>query len=164
MKSATKIEDRTKILKVYIPKTLFKQLHIKIYQKRSIPGNIICKQILNRQGTLKQLQNRQIYACIFIFSSQSKECQPFLNPANESDKFFAPCGAIANSLFNDVITLGKLHCSSNTSQKARLLNVKYAQNKQQNLRWIVFEYKDCPFLHFYLDPQFHSLPASAQLQ
>jgi hypothetical protein len=37
----------------------------------------------------------------FVFSL---ECEPFLKPANSSQKY-APCGAIANSLFNDTITL-----------------------------------------------------------
>jgi len=56
----------------------------------------------NHRRYVKSRDDKQLYGDL---SSQSKECQPFLNPANESDKFFAPCGAIANSLFNDVITL-----------------------------------------------------------
>jgi hypothetical protein len=39
-----------------------------------------------------------------IFFLFSLECEPFLKPANSSQKY-APCGAIANSLFNDTITL-----------------------------------------------------------
>jgi hypothetical protein len=38
-------------------------------------------------------------------SSESSECEPFLKPAANSSFKFAPCGAIANSLFNDSITI-----------------------------------------------------------
>ena len=35
------------------------------------------------------------------------ECAPFDKPKNDIGKFYAPCGAIANSLFSDKIILSK---------------------------------------------------------
>ena len=43
----------------------------------------------------------------FLFRNAGSDCSPFLRP-NETDagKIYAPCGAIANSLFSDDIYLG----------------------------------------------------------
>jgi len=56
----------------------------------------------NHRRYVKSRDDKQLYGDL---ASIDDDCTPFLRPANSSDKVFAPCGAIANSLFNDTITL-----------------------------------------------------------
>lgn len=56
----------------------------------------------NHRRYVKSRDDKQLYGDL---ASIDDDCTPFLHPANISDKVFAPCGAIANSLFNDTIRL-----------------------------------------------------------
>jgi len=55
----------------------------------------------NHRRYVKSRDDKQLYGDL---SSTDQDCDPFLNPPNDT-KVYAPCGAIANSLFNDTITL-----------------------------------------------------------
>ncbi|XP_023341218.1 cell cycle control protein 50A isoform X1 [Eurytemora carolleeae] len=58
------------------------------------------------QNHRRYVKSRDDNQLLGNLGSPSEECVPFLRP-NDTDKnqFYAPCGAIANSLFSDVITL-----------------------------------------------------------
>jgi len=56
----------------------------------------------NHRRYVKSRDDKQLYGDL---SSRDQDCDPFLNPVNQTGKVYAPCGAIANSLFNDSITL-----------------------------------------------------------
>jgi len=56
----------------------------------------------NHRRYVKSRDDRQLYGDL---ASGSDECSPFLHPPNDTAKKYAPCGAIANSLFNDTIVL-----------------------------------------------------------
>jgi len=56
----------------------------------------------NHRRYVKSRSDKQLYGD--LVSRPSEDCSPFLENNNES-KIYAPCGAIANSLFNDTITL-----------------------------------------------------------
>jgi len=54
----------------------------------------------NHRRYVKSRDDKQLYGDL---SSSNDDCSPFLN--NNASKIYAPCGAIANSLFNDSIQL-----------------------------------------------------------
>lgn len=56
----------------------------------------------NHRRYVKSRDDRQLYGDL---QSGSDECSPFLHPPNDTTQKYAPCGAIANSLFNDTIVL-----------------------------------------------------------
>jgi len=56
----------------------------------------------NHRRYVKSRDDKQLYGDL---SSEDDDCSPFLRPPNTTDKKYAPCGAIANSLFNDTIKL-----------------------------------------------------------
>lgn len=56
----------------------------------------------NHRRYVKSRDDKQLYGDL---SSEDDDCSPFLRPPNVTDKKYAPCGAIANSLFNDTIEL-----------------------------------------------------------
>ena len=58
----------------------------------------------NHRRYVKSRDNKQLYGDL---SSGIEECSPFLTKKVEGqpDQRYAPCGAIANSLFNDTIVL-----------------------------------------------------------
>ena len=57
----------------------------------------------NHRRYVKSRDDKQLYGDL---SNQNEDCAPFLKGVGEQDgKIYAPCGAIANSLFNDTIVL-----------------------------------------------------------
>jgi len=58
----------------------------------------------NHRRYVKSRDDKQLYGDL---SSTNEDCSPFLTKSVEGqpDKTYAPCGAIANSLFNDTIVL-----------------------------------------------------------
>jgi len=57
----------------------------------------------NHRRYVKSRDDKQLYGDL---SSSNKDCDPFLTPKDSTvGKVYAPCGAIANSLFNDTISL-----------------------------------------------------------
>ena len=56
----------------------------------------------NHRRYVKSRDDKQLYGQ--IDTDPSKDCEPFRRN-NDTNKFYAPCGAIANSLFNDTIKL-----------------------------------------------------------
>jgi len=56
----------------------------------------------NHRRYVKSRDDKQLYGQ--IETDPSKDCEPF-RQNNDTLNFYAPCGAIANSLFNDKITL-----------------------------------------------------------
>jgi len=69
----------------------------------------------NHRRYVKSRDDKQLYGDL---SSTDEDCAPFLHPAaNATDKKYAPCGAIANSLFNDSITLQYRDPNGNSEDK-----------------------------------------------
>lgn len=56
----------------------------------------------NHRRYVKSRDDKQLKGNLI---SENSECEPFLKPSQNSSWKYAPCGAIANSLFNDTITL-----------------------------------------------------------
>lgn len=56
----------------------------------------------NHRRYVKSRDDKQLYGQ--IETEPSKDCEPF-RQNNDTNNFYAPCGAIANSMFNDKITL-----------------------------------------------------------
>lgn len=56
----------------------------------------------NHRRYVKSRDDKQLYGDL---TSTDEDCKPFLTPPNQTDKLYAPSGAIANSLFNDTIVL-----------------------------------------------------------
>ena len=56
----------------------------------------------NHRRYVKSRDDKQLYGQ--IDPPPNKDCEPFRRN-NDTDNYYAPCGAIANSLFNDIITL-----------------------------------------------------------
>jgi len=57
----------------------------------------------NHRRYVKSRDDKQLYGNVAGYSP-TEDCAPFLKE-NGTDKFYAPCGAIANSLFNDSIKI-----------------------------------------------------------
>jgi hypothetical protein len=57
----------------------------------------------NHRRYVKSRSDKQLYGD--LVSIPGDDCSPFLHLPNNSTYYYAPCGAIANSLFNDSITL-----------------------------------------------------------
>ena len=68
----------------------------------------------NHRRYVKSRDDKQLYGDL---TSQSDDCKPFLTEPIEGGKVYAPCGAIANSLFNDTIKLEycETDCDAGTS-------------------------------------------------
>jgi len=57
----------------------------------------------NHRRYVKSRSDKQLLGDL---TSSNSDCSPFLRPdENQTDKIYAPCGAIANSMFSDNITL-----------------------------------------------------------
>merc|ERR1719153_1473028 len=69
----------------------------------------------NHRRYVKSRDDRQLYGDL---ASGSDECSPFLHPPNDTAKKYAPCGAIANSLFNDTIVLEYCDANCKTDESA----------------------------------------------
>jgi hypothetical protein len=64
----------------------------------------------NHRRYVKSRDDKQLYGDL---TSENKDCSPFLVSQGDPDKKYAPCGAIANSLFNDTIELQECTTSNN---------------------------------------------------
>jgi len=63
----------------------------------------------NHRRYVKSRSDKQLYGD--LQSTPGEDCSPFLK--NSNDSIYAPCGAIANSLFNDTITIQFKNSDSN---------------------------------------------------
>lgn len=64
----------------------------------------------NHRRYVKSRDDKQLYGDL---TSKNKDCSPFLASQENPDMTYAPCGAIANSLFNDTIELQVCTTSKN---------------------------------------------------
>jgi len=97
----------------------------------------------NHRRYVKSRDDKQLYGDL---ASQNQDCSPFLTKASavegDPDLTYAPCGAIANSLFNDTIALefctkgDPADCTTGDWQKAKLSGkgIAWASDKEYKFR------------------------------
>lgn len=90
----------------------------------------------NHRRYVKSRDDKQLKGDL---TSENSECEPFLKPSQNSTVKYAPCGAIANSLFNDTITLQYRTASTSQWKDVPLLRTGIAWDSD-----IQYKFKNPP--------------------
>lgn len=88
----------------------------------------------NHRRYVKSRDDNQLLGILDMEHGPSSDCQPFAyrtDPKDQKSKPIAPCGAIANSLFSDVLTLRNLK----TKNGVKLLHTGIAWDSDKNIKF-----------------------------